>query len=136
MNLTPTAVEIAAWLGCLTFLVALFNQLAKAKATLLGDKGKTDISPQPLDVRLVSELVRKEDCVARHEGTVARINAVESELKELRINRTEEQRLASVSRAGIYGEIKKVQKELTDKIDSMPNQIVSQLLNTKQLWKL
>lgn len=135
MNPLPTSVEIAAWLGCLAFVVMLFNQLAKAKQTLLGDKSRTEIGPQPLDVRLTQELVRKEECVSRHDSALARINAIDSELKRLRSDRTEELRLASVSRAGIYNEIKKVQKDLTDKIEQMPNQIVSQLLNTKQLWK-
>ena len=39
--------EMAAWAACLAFAVMLFNQMAKAKRTLFGDKEQTVLAPQP-----------------------------------------------------------------------------------------
>jgi len=133
MNPTPTAVELAAWLGCLAFVVMLFNGLAKAWDTLRGKR--QEISPQPLRVTLEQEFVRKDDCLSRHGESLRNIEEIKLDLKTMREARMEESRQSAMSRKAVYERIERVQVDLSRKIEEMPGQIVTQLLNSKQLWK-
>ena len=72
--------EIAAWLACLTFTTMLFNQLARAKANLLDKKSRNEISPDPLNVRTVPDVVTEHACLGRH-------IALDKQLHELRADR-------------------------------------------------
>lgn len=130
-------VEIAAWLGCLVFCVALYNQLSKAKANLFGEKKTTEVSPQPLVVKAVGEFAQERDCVGRY-------NQVEGQIAELRTKREEDLRAGSGSRRAIYEEIAKtteqtrrhmesVRTELSEKIDNMPDRMIAILRNTGAL---
>ena len=75
--------EIAAWLACATFSIMLFNQLAQARAHLLEKKGRQEISPDPLNVRPVSEAVTERACLGRHAG-------LEKQMDEMRADRKAE----------------------------------------------
>lgn len=72
--------EMAAWAACLAFAVMLFNQMAKAKQTLFGEKNRTAISPQPLEVKQVPGFVTEGDYRNR-------LALVEKQLDELRADR-------------------------------------------------
>jgi hypothetical protein len=81
-QLLPPA-EIAAWLACATFTTMLFNQLAQARANLLDKKRRNEISPDPLNVRPVSDAVTERVCLGRH-------TALEKQMDELRADRKAE----------------------------------------------
>jgi len=72
--------EVAAWVACLAFAVMLFNQMARAKRTLFGEKAQTVLSPQPLEVKEVSGFVTEGDYRNR-------LALVEKQLDELRLDR-------------------------------------------------
>jgi len=72
--------DIAAWAACLAFTVMLFNQMARARRTLFGEKEQTVVSPQPIEVKEVSGFVTEGQCRNRH-------GPVEKQLDELRLDR-------------------------------------------------
>jgi hypothetical protein len=118
--------EMAAWLGCLAFFVALVNGLLK-----LGDRvrGKgMEITPSPLEIKHAAVFVQKD----QHEAQLLEVKARIDDLCE---SRTEADRVNSIHRKSVYEKIDSVKRELSEKIEHMPNQIVTQLLNTKNLWR-
>ncbi len=135
-RMQPTAIELMAFLGCLCFVVGLFNQLAKTKDIVFGKKQETrSIEPQPLRVQLEQEFVRKDECLQRHGESLRSIEEIKADIAMIRGQREEELRLAAQSRKAIYERIEKVQTDLSREMKDMPTSIVAQLLNTKQLWK-
>ncbi len=72
--------EVAAWAACLAFAVMLFNQMAKAKRTVFGEKDQTVVSPQPIEVKEVSGFVTEGDYRNR-------LALVEKQIDELRVDR-------------------------------------------------
>ncbi len=121
--MTTPPVEFAAWLGCLAFGVMLFNQLAKAKGSLMGEKLRTEVSPQPLMVQAVAECVKERECGERDRSIDGRLTALEGA-------REKDKESASTSRKALYDQIDTVRKDLSQKIDDMPAQIISILRNT------
>ena len=105
--MTPTSIEIAAWLGCLLFIVGLANQLATLKEKILGKSDVTEISPQPLSVRAIGDPVMEKDCVDRHQ-------TLQNQISELRRQRNEDLVKSSDSRARIYEQINLVRKEIAE----------------------
>jgi hypothetical protein len=73
--------EIAAWLACATFTTMLFNQLALARANLLEKKSRHEISPDPLNVRPVSDAVTERICLGRHAGLEKQMDEMRSDRK-------------------------------------------------------
>ncbi len=99
------------------------------------------IQNQPLDVRMISELVKREECQSRHSESMNGIDKIERDLMELRNARVEDARAAAISRKGIYEDLKSmrreaaqdldaVRKELSGLIAEMPSQLVTILKNT------
>lgn len=121
MNVTPTPVEIAGWLGCLFFLVAGMNQLMSFKAKLLGEK--KEISPQPLEIRAVGDLVKEKDCVIRHSN-------IQKEIDELKRLREHDATEASRHRKSMYDKMDAVRDQLTEKIEETPAKVIALLRNT------
>jgi hypothetical protein len=72
--------EMAAWAACLAFAVMLFNQMARAKRTLFGEREQTVVAPQPLEVKEVSGFVTEGDYRNR-------LALVEKQLDEVRVDR-------------------------------------------------
>src|SRR6185369_6923779 len=95
---TPTAVEIAAWLGCLSFVLVIYNQAVKAKGNMFGDKTSITLSPQPLEMREVSHAATERDCKERY-------TILQREIEELRDQRIEDVKAASVGRKALYEKI-------------------------------
>lgn len=79
-QLLPPA-EIAAWLACAMFTTMLFNQLAQARANLLEKKSRNEISPDPLNVRPVSDAVTERICLGRHSGLEKQMDEMRSDRK-------------------------------------------------------
>jgi hypothetical protein len=128
----PSPAEFMVWLACTALAVAIiafiamaFNQVAKAKDRIAGRRdGEV---PQPLEVRSATEFVRK------HEFDRERLG-ISRQMEELKLQMAEQTRVSAVQRKSLYDKIDGVRKEVSDKIDAMPAQIVSQLVNTKHLW--
>jgi hypothetical protein len=120
MNQPPA--EIAAWLACLVFVIALYNQLAKAKANFNGTAKRTEVSNSPLEVRESHEFATEKDCLLR-------AAALEKAIEILRSERIQDMKDAAHSRKSLYAQIDQVRKELSDKIDCMPDRVIATLKN-------
>jgi len=96
-QLLPPA-EIAAWLACATFTTMLFNQLAQARANLLEKKSRSEISPDPLNIRPVSDAVTDRICLGRHAG-------LEKQMDEMRSDRKAEGNLLREKVNGVAREV-------------------------------
>jgi len=96
---------------------------------------KTRITNTPLQVQEAPTFVTEANCSNRYQMTADEIAALKRKVEQLEVERREDARAAAISRKGVYDRIDHVRQELSDKIDTMPSQIVTQLLNTKQLWK-
>ncbi|HSM84604.1 MAG TPA: hypothetical protein VLT16_00575 [Candidatus Limnocylindrales bacterium] len=89
-----TGKDLLVWLACaacvfiaMAAITSFFNQAVKAKQNLSGHPAVTEIAPQPLDVRMVHDLVRKDECISRHSESVAGLSAVRRDVDELRRER-------------------------------------------------
>lgn len=78
---------------------------------------QVQITNSSLEMRMASEF-----------ATVESVKAVQQRMDEM-------DRVASIHRKTMYDKLENTRKELTAKIDTMPAQIVTQLLSTKQLWR-
>jgi len=63
----PSAVEIAAWVGCLFFLVAGWNQVEQFLDRRSKRGSAREIQPQPLAVTKYDQPVAESLCHSRHE---------------------------------------------------------------------
>jgi hypothetical protein len=96
---------------------------------------KTTVTNDPLTVQKAVEYVRAEECQARHTESTKKIEEIHMQLATLQRERVEYARAAAMSRKGTYEKIDAVRKELADKIDNMPQLLITQLLNSKNLFK-
>jgi hypothetical protein len=92
--------DIAAWAACLAFTVMLFNQMARARRTLFGEKEQTVVSPQPIEVKEVSGFVTEDECHSRH-------GPVDKQLDELRADR-------KANAAALHEKINGVAREVSE----------------------
>ena len=126
---TPSGSELMTWLGCAALVIFAAEKLLDLKRKWFGgEKHQTEVTPQPLEVREAHRLVTDVECGRRSQDIQKQIE----ELKEARRTADIE---SSKHRKSVYDRIEQVRKELSDKLDNIPPQIVAQLLNTKQLWK-
>jgi len=104
MNSAP--VEIAAWLGCLAFLlgigVAIKSLLPKGKET-------REITPQPLHIKNVGECVTEQICKER-------MTNIERELLDLKQGRKDSDAAASGHRKVVYDKIDDLRDDMTKEI--------------------
>lgn len=147
----PTGQQLLIWLGCagavlggIAFLIMLVNQAVELRRTLRGDKEETRIGPQPLEVRAATEFVKRHECEARHNESVNAIRGLKECFEHLAAKREEDLIRASQSREKLYSKFEEaetamiarsdaVRKELSDKIDEMPAQMIAILKNTGAL---
>lgn len=137
----PTSLEFGGWMLCLAAFLGILNQFFKAKQNLFGEKTKTQISPQPLSVRMEDIYATDRECQARHDREGKRIYDLSREIEMMRQERMKEVSSAASSRAAMYNRVEEVRKELTahsenmrrelgDKIDQLPAQVIAILRNT------
>jgi hypothetical protein len=79
-------------------------------------KPKTSIEPQPLDVRIASEMVTKDYCRSSHVDSSARIARVEADVAALR-QEIRDDRLKSTER--ISNEVGKVHDRVNDVLEAV-----------------
>lgn len=132
------------WLGCAAlvlagvfFLVGGYNQLMKARQNLKGEGREHHITPQPLEVRHDLGAAQEKDCLNRFQAT-------EREIAAIKKQRDEDDRVSSIHRASIYNKMEQVRievsnhteavrKELSEKLDDVPDRLVAMLKNTGAL---
>lgn len=136
----PTSYAAIGWL--LVSVVAIItgaNQVIKLWDRISG-QGKSAI-PQPLQVEQAVKFVTKEQCEHLHQTQAATVQALKVELNELRQQRIQDAKDSSFSRKALYAEIKEanenatahieaVRKELSERIEAMPDRVVALLRNT------
>jgi hypothetical protein len=86
----PTAVEIAAWIGGLFFLVAGWNQVERFFDRRAQRGAAREIQPQPLAVTKFDQPVPESLCRSRQKEVSADILRLEQELGSLRRERRTE----------------------------------------------
>lgn len=100
--------EIVAWLGCAAFVLVMVDKAVGLKAKLMPPSmSKHEISPQPLEVRAVADMARERDCVARHQ-------ALQEQLVELRSQRITDAKDGAFSRKGLYEALDAMKREMAD----------------------
>lgn len=123
----PTGHELMSWLGSLGLVLLIADRVISVAGRVRGEKQKTEVYPQPLDVNLVHEMAKDRDCLARAAH-------LQSEVNKLWAARDLDAKEASIHRKSIYDKVESVRRDLTDKIESVPHQVVATLRNTKALW--
>jgi hypothetical protein len=99
----PTSVEVAAWIGCLFFLVAGWNQVERFFDRRAQRGAAREIQPQPLAVSKFDAPVPESLCRSRHQEVSSEALRLEQELDSLRQERRAEvgdlqQKLGKVDR--------------------------------------
>jgi hypothetical protein len=84
---TPTALEIAAWIGCLFFLVAGWNQVERFFDRRASRGQPREIQPQPLAVSKFDAPVGESLCHSRHQEVSGEMLRLEQEVGSLRVER-------------------------------------------------
>lgn len=93
------------------------------------------LRPQRRDVKMMDAFVTTEQCSRTLAPIHARVSRVEAEIVDLRREmKQDRQDLDEASEARI-SELHKRIDRLKDDIQQIPAQVVTQLLNTRQLWK-
>lgn len=115
---TPGAVELAGWLGCLFFLCAGANQVAK-----LWDRTR----PRPPSSDLKGAIDLLSGRIAELEKSAAHNTARRKEIYE-KIEETREGLTAQVER--VHARVDKLQEEMHEQIKDLPNELVVLLRNT------
>jgi hypothetical protein len=99
--LDPAAVDVAAVMAALFFLIAGWNQVQKFL-----DRQKDKPAPGEVRAEAAASFVRREDCARTHA-------AYESQLAEVRKNRIEDAKDGANSRRAIYEQINLVRTDMT-----------------------
>jgi hypothetical protein len=87
-QLTPsTSLELAAWIGCLFFLVAGWNQVERFLDRRTRHTEPREIQPQPLPVTRFDPPVPETLCRSRHKEVGAELLRLDHELAGLRAER-------------------------------------------------
>ena len=119
--MTPP-IEIAAWLGCLFFLVAGWNQVERFFDRRTNRAASHEIHPQPLAISKVDPPVTETLCRRRYEEVSQETKRLQSDLNSLRQERREEV-------GDLQQKINKVDREVGELRSSME-------LNHQQLMRI
>ncbi|MGH7967950.1 MAG: hypothetical protein ACREIC_04400 [Limisphaerales bacterium] len=84
---SPPSLEIAAWIGCLFFLVAGWNQVEAFFDRRARRGSAREIQPQPLSVAKFDGPVTENLCASRRQETAAEMGRLGQELGSLRHER-------------------------------------------------
>jgi hypothetical protein len=90
LSASPTALELAAWIGCLFFLVAGWNQVERFLDRRAQRGAAREIQPQPLAVAKFDAPVAESLCRSRHQEVNNEVLRLEQELGSLRRERQAE----------------------------------------------
>lgn len=85
--MTPTPLEIAAWIGCLFFLVAGWNQVESFLDRRSRRGAVREIQPQPLAVAQFDQPVTESLCQSRRKEVANELLRLEHEIDTLRHER-------------------------------------------------
>jgi hypothetical protein len=83
----PSPVELAAWIGCLFFLVAGWNQVERFFDRRTQRGAAREIQPQPLAVTRFDAAVTETLCRTRHKEVATELLRMEQEVGSLRHER-------------------------------------------------
>ncbi len=119
---TPGAVEIAAWLGCLFFLVAGWNQVESFFDRRTHRGAARDIQPLPLPVARFDAPVTESLCQSRRQEATNELLRLQQEAASLR-----RERQADVSE--LHQKVNKVDREVGELRASIE-------LNNQQLLRI
>jgi hypothetical protein len=96
--------------------------------------GKRKIEPDPLRVQKVENLVTKDFCLTSHNQIYQRLDGHDQQIgairQEMKHDRETSESAARVRSAGIYNKMDDNRRELSDKIDALPAQLIAMLRNT------
>jgi hypothetical protein len=87
LSSTPPSLEVAAWIGCLFFLVAGWNQVESFLDRRTRRGAAREIQPQPLAITKFDQPVSESLCESRRQETAAEMLRLERELGSLRHER-------------------------------------------------
>ena len=88
--MNPNAVELAAWIGCLFFLVAGWNQVEAFLDRRTQKGARREIQPQPLAVTKFDQAVTETLCQSRRREISSELQRLEHDLGGVRRDRRAE----------------------------------------------
>lgn len=119
---SPSGVEIAAWLGCLFFLVAGWNQVEAFFDRRTRRGPVREIQPQPLPVAKFDQPVTESLCQSRRRELSDKLLRLQQELENLRHERRSET-------SELHQKVNKVDREVGELRTSLD-------LNNQQLQRI
>ncbi len=87
---SPTSIEVAAWVGCLFFLAAGWNQVERFLDRRAQRGAPREIQPQPLSIAKIDPPVGESLCRTRHKEVNSELLRLEHEMGGLRLERRAE----------------------------------------------
>ena len=100
------------------------------KELFWGGGSRREIYPDPLRVEKMVKNVSEKDCFLRNSEETKRIEQLHLQLVKLEESRETQRRQASDDRKTIYNHIDEVRRELSQKIEDMPDRVIATLKNT------
>ena len=91
---------------------------------------RRDIYPDPLRVQKMEKFVSEKDCASRHAEETARMSQLHQQLIAMEASRETQRRQVSEDLKTIYNHIDEVRRELSQKIEDMPDRVIATLKNT------
>lgn len=71
------------WLACGALVIFLAGQITSLVKKVRGDRDRSEISPQPLSVKIADEFVAKGSCKTTHADLSRRLDGHDEEIKGL-----------------------------------------------------
>jgi len=100
-----------------------------SRRQLVSTQSRT-IDNQPIKVQSVEKIVSEKECIERHKSAIDAVEGVKQQLVKLEDARQKDSEQASKDRKTIYAHIDDVRRELSEKIDDMPDRVIATLRNT------
>ena len=132
----PNSYTSLGWMICILLVILVgLRQAIGFWRDLQSSKPQHDDAQQAMQSTPAAQYVREEECATRHDNITRQISELKKDIGDLRDWRTEDVKATVSSMEETNRRIDAVRLELSKKIDEMPTLIVTQLLNSKQLWK-
>lgn len=98
---------------------------------------RSRIEPQPLEITTTDKFSTRDFCTLKHNEIATRFDRVETDIRnlyrEIKSERVHTESLNEARTKETYNHMESIRKELSEKIDDLPPQIIATLKNTKGL---
>ena len=129
-DLTAVPADTLKW----TLIVIIGLVLVGLQVWTAVRSSKTQITPDPLRVEKLDKFATRDFCEQRHAEVSRRLDGHDKDVRtiydEIKRNRADNESQANTRSVAVHAKIDDVRRELSEKIDDMPAQIIATLRNT------